>query len=312
MLISFDGLLHAEATRLVEVTLNSDDTQTVRSLLHDDVYLHYKVQEYSRRCQEVALQLLDVVAVLHTILLISPEQPTTQVSDIYIKAMSGGLHDRTIVRDALLCVKKMHSGLLMDLLNQINSLHLRESTLAADLLNIQEQLRTMLSTGRTAGASIRSGHDLRSESVRTTVTAQKIELSKLQATLSAEESRYTKLVTDMHKILETYFEENTTVPQEIFLHEIFFYDLRSPYRDVFTPKPRLAVERALSSPQDYLGCTCCGTSEEGLSTTQPASAILYQLYLESGALVNVFDLWSAFYAVVGGEDGEDCDEANAL
>ena len=41
-----------------------------------------------------------------------------------------------------------------------------------------------------------------------------------------------------------------------------------------------------------------------LSGTQPATAILYQLYLESGALINVSDLWSAFFAIVG-EDGGD-------
>jgi origin recognition complex subunit 3 len=41
-----------------------------------------------------------------------------------------------------------------------------------------------------------------------------------------------------------------------------------------------------------------------LSSTQPATAILYQLYLESGSLVNVSDLWSAFNAIVGEEEDE--------
>ena len=31
----------------------------------------------------------------------------------------------------------------------------------------------------------------------------------------------------------------------------------------------------------------------------PPTSILYQLYLESGALINAFDLWSAFNAIVG-------------
>ena len=42
-----------------------------------------------------------------------------------------------------------------------------------------------------------------------------------------------------------------------------------------------------------------------LSSTQPSTAILYQLYLESGAMINVFDLWSAFNAIIGSEKTEE-------
>ena len=121
---------------------------------------------------------------------------------------------------------------------------------------------------------------------------------------------YSNLLDELTDLLEEYLKfEN---PLDQFLHEIWIYDSKSPYREVFTPKPRHAIERALSVPHDYLGCTCCKASEEGLSSSQPPTAILYQLYLETGSLINVFDLWSAFYAIVGGEDGVDCDERNAL
>lgn len=45
-----------------------------------------------------------------------------------------------------------------------------------------------------------------------------------------------------------------------------------------------------------------------MSATQPATAILYQLYLESGAVINTADLWSAFWTIVG-EDGVEDEEA---
>lgn len=45
-----------------------------------------------------------------------------------------------------------------------------------------------------------------------------------------------------------------------------------------------------------------------MSATQPATAVLYQLYLESGALVNVADLWAAFFAILGKKDEEDAEE----
>lgn len=96
---------------------------------------------------------------------------------------------------------------------------------------------------------------------------------------------------------------------------------RSLLKSAMTPSPRHAIERALSRPHDYLGCACCGPNRrsdavsnvsafngdegdngrilaEEKNDHQPATAILYQLYLESGTLINVGDLWMAFRARV--------------
>lgn len=37
----------------------------------------------------------------------------------------------------------------------------------------------------------------------------------------------------------------------------------------------------------------------------PVTSILYKLYLESGPLINTFDLWNAFYSIIGHEGEED-------
>ena len=42
--------------------------------------------------------------------------------------------------------------------------------------------------------------------------------------------------------------------------------------------------------------------------TMPVASILYKLYLESGPLINTFDLWSAFYSIVGDGEGGDVGE----
>jgi origin recognition complex subunit 3 len=47
-----------------------------------------------------------------------------------------------------------------------------------------------------------------------------------------------------------------------------------------------------------------------LSSTQPATAIVYQMYLESGTLINVTDLWSAFNAIAG--DGTEENEPKTM
>ena len=77
------------------------------------------------------------------------------------------------------------------------------------------------------------------------------------------------------------------------------------------------MEQALSKPSEFLGCECCEpdigddeSQESVLKSSNPPTSILYQLYLESGALINGFDLWSAFYSVIAGVDADE-DEANA-
>jgi origin recognition complex subunit 3 len=52
--------------------------------------------------------------------------------------------------------------------------------------------------------------------------------------------------------------------------------------------------------------------EEGLSSTHPATAILYQSYLEAGSLINMADLWTTFYEITSGGEGDERDEREAL
>lgn len=128
------------------------------------------------------------------------------------------------------------------------------------------------------------------------------------ASLTNPETTYAALSARAAALLQEYLDAALIAPQELFLHEILIYDFRSPYRDVFAPRPRAALERALSAPHDYLGCEwceCCNGLESALAPTQPATAVLYQLYCESGAIVNVADLWAAFHAVIGNEQVED-------
>ena len=63
----------------------------------------------------------------------------------------------------------------------------------------------------------------------------------------------------------------------------------------------------MANPFDYL----TSSNDPGnarISAKQPATAILYQLYLESGALVNIHDLWQTFYSVFESQQGDACDE----
>lgn len=223
---------------------------------------------------------------------------STTWSELYTSAMSGELSDSTMIREALLAVKKLPSDKMKDMLGQLSD-HI------PDMKRIQNDLVKLISATSSQAVPLRSEHDLHHNTLRTTVVAQKVELSKQAAALSKQDIEYSTIVNRAIIVLQEYYQEALINPQDLFLHELFLYDAKTPYRDAFTPKPRYAVERALSSPHDYLGCNCCDNTEGGLSSTQPATAILYQLYLETGSQINVSDLWSAFNTIVGTEDGED-------
>jgi origin recognition complex subunit 3 len=293
-----------------EKLLDENHPEIVRSLLDDDGLLS-ALMDHINSCRDATNRLLDAIKVLEVSRSCLQSRANVLRSELYVKAVSGELKGSVIVRDLLLSIKKMPSDALSRLLGKL-ALYTGDGGVLGELLVVNDKLQALIGSGNGQEQQLRSEHDIRHETLRTTVVAQKVEISVQKNALSKQDSAYSKFVHQVHDILENYFSANLTNPQDVFLHEIFFYDLKSPHRDVFTPKPRFAIERALSTPHDYLGCNCCGADGEALESTQPPTAILYQLYQESGALVNVFDLWSAFYAIVGGEDGEDCDESNAL
>ena len=224
-------------------------------------------------------------------------------STLYTKAMSAELADSTVVRELSLSVKKFPSNIMGNLLEDLETV----STL--DLANIRASLSTLLASHGSTGAPLRSEHDLDHSTLRTTVIAQKVSLSKEQATLSAQDKEYSKLVNRIDLALREFFTEHLINPKELVLHEVLMFDSKGTCREALGAQPRQAIERALSTPHDYLACDCC-EGKEALSASQPATAILYQLYLESGALINVADLWAAFQAILspGREEDEEASE----
>ncbi|OAA63681.1 origin recognition complex subunit [Niveomyces insectorum RCEF 264] len=189
---------------------------------------------------------------------------------------------------------------------------------------------------------LRSKYSAQSKVLRTTVVAQKVQLSRDAAALTDDDQAFTVLVDAVVDLLASHLDvepaastaastSTPTTPKDLWLQEIWLYDARTPYREVFVPRPGLVFERALSRPHDYLACACCGdddsktkkkqTSRNGkgsgsIRPTLPPTAILYQLYLEAGPLINVADLWAAFQTVVAENDkdkhkkDDDSDEDN--
>ena len=278
--------------------MDDGDTDSVRSLLDDDQALFAAVKTNLKISEKSFRELTAGIEVLITVQSIISLKKSAAWSELYIMAMSGELGNSILVREVLLSVKKMSSDSMHGLVTQLSH-HLPA------FKKVSEELAKLIAARMDDSAPLRSEHDVHHNTLRTTVVAQKVELSKQTTALSKQDLEYSKLVNRVDSILREYFQLSFINPQDLFLHEILIYDSKSPYRDAFTPRPRFAVERALSSPHDYLGCTCCNSVQNGLSSTQPTTAILYQLYLESGSQINVSDLWSAFSTIVASEDPED-------
>ncbi|EOD51879.1 putative origin recognition complex subunit 3 protein [Neofusicoccum parvum UCRNP2] len=265
--------------KLADDLLDERDAATVRSLLESDEFLFDYTKEQIIVTQQKIQGIVNTCLTLKQLRDSIPRLPDIPLSALYIRAASGELQSSHIVRDFLLAVKKAPSDTLTQLL-AVAATSAPEAPDPTTPTRLQAQLSSLLAS---ADQPLRSAHDLRHETLRTTVVAQKVELSKQRSALSATDAAYSAIVDELHAWLAACFEARLVPPHTLFLHEVAVYDLRSPHRDVFTPRPRMAG---------------------ALSSTQPPTAILYQLYLESGNLINVNDLWLAFHAIVG-EDEED-------
>lgn len=296
-------------SRYAQTLIERKEYEKLRTLLDDDESLRDLVMHEIQSGRQALRALIGAINVLFRIYSSLSLKIQILWSEMYVRAMSAELAGSAAFEEIMASVKKTPSDLMKDLLDDLAGMSVPD-----ELVEIMTELDQLTNHLGDTQVPLRSAYDVRHETLRTTVVAQKVSLSKNTSTLSTQDSAYTEIVDRIYTILCNYFETTLINPQDLFLNEIFILDSKSPHREVFTPRPRFAIERALSSPQDYLGCDCCGGSKSGLSATQPATAILYQLYLESGAVINTADLWSAFWTIVGGDgtDDEDIEQQRAL
>ncbi|KAG5936820.1 hypothetical protein E4U53_000148 [Claviceps sorghi] len=184
-----------------------------------------------------------------------------------------------------------------------------DAQLVVSLQSMLEELETLKAAAQVAGLTLRSKYSAHGKVMRTTVIAQKVQLRQDSAALRDEDKRLTDTIDELTLLLSTHYHAHHTGLDAVLFSECWLYDAKSPAREVFVPRPRIAFERSLRRPHDYLNCACCRPDSDGLQATLPATAILYQLYLETGSLINVADLWSAFHALITHEES---DERKAL
>ncbi|EEH06587.1 origin recognition complex subunit [Histoplasma capsulatum G186AR] len=293
--------------RHIHTLLDEGALEMVRKVLVDDEFLAQYARSNLRSGQERIGSMLRSVETLLSVLRILKVPKTPILSELIIQALGGELLGSKIVENMFMEMKKSPSNTIETLLN----------TLAQDVggldtfTNLQEILKSLLKNN-TGPDPLRSEYDKFHSTHKTTIVGQRVKLTKTKAKLSTLEIKYTTVVDDLSAAFQDYLSSNLISPVDLFMHEAFLYDLRTPIKDAFTPRPRFTIERALSTPFDYLVASTHSTDDESTSPSKPAISILYNLYLETGSLVNAYDLWRAFYTMAGGDDGEESDEREAL
>jgi origin recognition complex subunit 3 len=302
--------------KFVERLIDRNDVIIDRGLLRDDTLLLTEIEKVLVSTTRRIIKLLRTVSVLSS----AAAGPVDKIK-LYIEAFRGTINDSDFVQAFLASMKLMLPNELVRFLGRFTyavengNLELAfedwtgvELGLMNEIIEIKAQLVSIIDASTSAGESVRSQYTTHSRGARTTVIAQKIHLSSEQATLSKQDIQYTRLIDRLSVILEKFFTFED--PQNMFLNESWLYDFITPHKEVFAPRPRFAVEQALSAPHEYLpGCKDTGDS---LSSVKPTTTILYQMYLESGSLVNASDIWTAFFSLVGSEEREAYDERTAL
>ncbi|CAG8007827.1 unnamed protein product [Penicillium olsonii] len=282
-----------------EDLVEEGSTDQVRKLLENDEYLIQQTVRSVDAGQRIMRKLFQTVRTIYVCLQYTQTGKKSSISDLSVRALSGELYESSVVEEMLATTKALDSDKLYELLSDLQPV-ISTPTIGEILQNLQSLLSS-------SPGPLRSGYNINSTVTKTTVVQQRIQLSKGRAELSEQDSQYTKIVDQLVALLQEHLTETLINPQDLFLHEAFLFDLRSPLKETFGPRPRFAIERALVTPFDYL-LSSTDAASTNVSAKQPATAILYQLYLDSGAMVNVHDLWQAFLGVFENDQGKACDD----
>ena len=334
---------HVEAIRMLpsfradmEKSLKEGHTDEVRECMEDDISVLISYADNKLPFAQAFAQVKKFKPLNEALELVAPNAREGEI-ELYINFTAQTINDSAVISELVAGCKRLTPSSAVHLCQTVLENQLRRAGITSAprnfqqvqfsnraYMNIEEEDQQQFIMGLhnlllkfddvlekdfDASKPIRSIYTQQAQTLRTTIgKGQRVQLEKADAKLSKEDSNFTCLIDELVGVMKGYFAfESPFLPG----HEICIYDSKSPFRETFTPRPRHAIERALSAPHDYLGCDCCRGSG-GLSASQPPTAILYQLYLETGVLINVFDLWSAFKTIVSGDNEGEEEERRTL
>lgn len=117
---------------------------------------------------------------------------------------------------------------------------------------------------------------------------------------SAHDNIKTRLLDNLIVIFETHLVSPCSLP----LHEIFYFDQVSSLKTHLSASPRASIQTAMSDPHFYLPSAGAVSDQTSLDSNMPDLCIAYQLHLECGRHINLYDWLTAYVSVVQTENDE--------
>ncbi|OLL24135.1 Origin recognition complex subunit 3 [Neolecta irregularis DAH-3] len=284
----------------VERKLAETDIGEAKALLNDDDYLRELVVQFADMLKQYHQHLkfaLEILLVLQSCLVSVKqinilkiyENILTENAEKHINSILLSLKHE--IKMIILTSRKISSSNLQNFLEQAINLLPKQHHWSTHLEELLDSLPS---------EKVLSEHQIRqeskSETTRATNNSQKASFSTNKDTMSKHDITYTKLVNSVHAYLKEFIFVHLHAPFDLPLYEAFYYNNLKPLQAVFQPKYRQNIQNALVHPEFYLG-------ELDLKK-QPSSAVLFQRYLETGALINIFDWWTSFQTVFKDEEGQ--------
>jgi origin recognition complex subunit 3 len=295
--------------------ISSYEPSRARALLQDNEALSKEVRQALQSRQQTTLRLLRTLHVFQ-----SASTEAIDSIDLYMTIFEGNLQNSNFLKVLLGSLKRMTPADISAFLTRIiiairdgnsemnlDGWSLEDDTFLADIEDMKRKITALSEAAGEADIPVRSSEIIHSKGLRTTVIAQRVQLSYAESTLSAHEKEFLEQNERLSALLENYFTLDD--PRALFLNEVWLCDSTNILLNVLAPQPRTVIETALCSPYQFLDCETVSDGQAP-SKTQPATAILYQRYLEAGPLINMADLWSSFLEIVA--DEEEPDEREAL
>ncbi|KAL1898073.1 Origin recognition complex subunit 3 [Ceratocystis pirilliformis] len=305
----------------IETLVAQGDLNTAKALLINPEFLRNQTKKWNNLRRSYLRQLLVAVEIA-----CAAEKRTTGYIDVFIELLVDGIGIGPS-SPTMVAIKRMNPEAVQNVLAHIltacstSLATIVDSDTISKLTKIAGQISLLQNITDASKAPFQSPHSSPSKTPRVTAVAQNVQIPHDTTAIAATSRDFTDVINQLCLVLTAMVRDATlkvfdtsnthtidaTAVVSIFpatkqlLHEAWLYDNRAPHRDVFVPRPRLVFERSLARPQDYLACTCCTGHKKGVP---PATCILYQLYLEAGALINVADLWAAFKSALGPQTDE--------
>jgi len=230
--------------RYVESKMAAKEVGEVRKLLTDDNHVRRTVAEKILESRNYGIELGQALAFLEIGRSCTLIQNKTPRYELYAKALSGELQTSPSVREFLMSLKRMNSTTLLNLLEKVMQ-EVQTPDITEPLRPLQGKIKKLVEEAEASGGkkNLVSEFDITNNTLRGTAVSKKVRLGEQKSSLTKQDTEYSALVQQVYTIAESYLTTNFNSSQHglqnVLLHEILFYDLRSPHSAVSPPPPIL-------------------------------------------------------------------------